>query len=99
MCKVELGLAALSDDLKNNVGADPFGLIFDKGQFSVRNMPHNLLAGNEFRYLLCGLVHVLVAVREFGAKPGGVTVDFSRPPAANVVDCLENLFGRLVNRE
>jgi hypothetical protein len=99
MRKAELGLAVLSADLKDNVSADPFGLVFDKGQFGVSNMPHNLLAGNEFRYLLGGLVYVLVAICEFGAKPAGIAVELSGPPAANVVDCFENFFGRLVNRE
>jgi hypothetical protein len=40
MRKAQLGLAALLCDLKDNVSADPLGLVFDKGQFGVSNMPH-----------------------------------------------------------
>ena len=36
MRKAQLGLAGLSGDLKDNVSPDPFGLVFDKGQFGVR---------------------------------------------------------------
>src|ERR1017187_6314809 len=99
MRKAQLGLAGLLDDFKNNVSTDPLGLVLEKGQVGVRNMPHYLPARNQFRHVLPGDVKVLVAVSEFGANLVGIAHDLSRPPTANVVDCIENFFGSLVNRK
>ena len=60
-------------------------------------MPNDLLARNEFRYLLFGTVHIFVTVRELGAEFVGVALDFSRPPSRNVVDRSEDFVGRLVD--
>ena len=55
------------------------------------------LPGTNSVTLLRGLVHVFVAVGEFGARLVRFACHFSRPPAAHVVDGCENFFGRLVN--
>lgn len=69
MRKTKFGLAAPSGNIKDDVGADPLALVFDKGQFGIRDVPHNLLARSEFRNALCGGVNVLVLIDKFGVKP------------------------------
>src|SRR3984885_9639362 len=99
MRKSELGLSALSGDLEHDLSPDPLLLVFNEGQFGVHNMPHDLFSGNELRYLLCGRMHVPVAVSEFGSEPVGVSVDLSRPPPANIVNSPKDILGGPVDRK
>src|SRR5262249_53014189 len=95
----ELGLIALLGDLKDDVRAVPLRLVFDKAQMAVRDMPDHLLAGHPFSDLVQAAVKILVAVLELGAELVGTTVDLPRPPSPEVVDGVEDLFGRLVDHK
>ena len=80
MHKAKFGLASPLANITDDVGAGPFGLVFDKGQFGIRNVPHNLLARNEFSNALCGSVNVLVLIGKFGVKPVCLAIHLPRPP-------------------
>jgi len=94
----DCGLAGLAGNFKNNVSSDPLRLVLDKGQFGVGNMPHYLLAGNEFRDLLRGAVRIFVTIRELSSQLVGGALDLSRPPSTNVVDGGKGFVRRLVHR-
>jgi hypothetical protein len=84
--KPEFGHALLSDDLKDDVSAVPFGSVFDKVNVAVHDMPYHLLARQPFSNPLSGVIKALVAVRELSTELVGTAVNFSRPPPTNVVD-------------
>jgi hypothetical protein len=75
--EANLGFVAFFSDLKNNVRAFSFALVFYKTEVAVCHMPNDLLAGNEFCYLLRGTVHVLDTVCELGTEFVGIALDFS----------------------
>src|SRR5208283_3316620 len=50
--KTDFRFAIFRGDVKNDVRAGPFALVFHKAQIAVGNMPDDLLAGNKFRDLL-----------------------------------------------
>src|ERR1019366_9880376 len=85
-------------DVKNDVRAGPFVLVFHKAQMAVGNMPGDLLAGNEFHDLLRGAVRIFVTIRELSSQLVGGALDLSRPPSTNVVDGGEGFVRRLVHR-
>src|SRR5579859_2582281 len=62
-------------------------------------MPYNSLRGNELSDLLFGIVKVLVPVLEFGTQFVRFAFNFARPPTANVVDRIEDFFGRFFDRK
>jgi hypothetical protein len=97
--EAELGLAVLSGDLEDDVRALPLGLVVDEADVTVHDVPNDSLARHPFGDLLGGAVQVFVAVRELGTELVRAAVDFPRPPSANVVDGLEDFFGRLVDGE
>ena len=75
----------------------PLRFVIDEVDLAVDDMPHNLLAGEEFSDLLRAAVKVFVMKSELTAEPVRVAFDLLRPPAANVVDRVKNFFGRLVH--
>jgi hypothetical protein len=50
--EAEFGFAAQRGDLKDNLGAVPLSLVFDKVEFGIRYMPYDFLARHQFRDLL-----------------------------------------------
>ena len=99
MGKAEFGLPVLPVDLEDDVRAVPLASIFDKVDVAVHDMPDDLLAGHPFSDPLCGVMDVFIAVSELGAELVGASVKFSRPPSTNVVDGVEDFFGRLLDRK
>ena len=91
--KSHLGLVPLPRDVKDNLGAVPFVLVFDKIQMRIGHVPYDALPRHQLRDLLCAAVNILVPVRKHLAQFVGVPVDFSRPPPANIVDGVEDFFG------
>ena len=76
MCKAKLGLAVLLGNLKDNVSAVPLGLVFDKVNMAVQDMPYDFLAWHQFSNLLGGAVKVFVAIRKLSTEIVGATVNF-----------------------
>src|SRR4029453_7680744 len=99
VCEAQFGLSPLPVDLKDDVGAVPFGSVFDKVDVAVHDMPDHFFAWHPFSNPLSRLVDVLIAVRELGAEPVCASVNFSRPPPTNVVDGVEDFFRRLLDRK
>src|ERR1700720_177539 len=99
MGEANFRFAALLADFKTDLGAVPFALVVDKAEGAVQHEPNDFLAGNEFRNLLLGIMDVFVSIRKLIAEFAGRAVNISRPPAANIVDGGEGLFGRLVYRK
>ena len=75
MRKAEFGFAALPGDLKDNLGAIPLGLVFDKVKSGFRHMPYNFLARYQFGDLLGAAVKVFVVELELSTEFVGVTVN------------------------
>ena len=65
----------------------------------VHHAPDDLLAGDEFRDLLFGIVDVLVTVRELRPELVGAAFDVSGPPSANIVDGIEGFLRSPVHGE
>src|ERR1017187_10585495 len=97
--KAKFGFVAFRGDLKDNVGAIPLGLVFDKVKLGIRYMPYDFLARRQFRDPLGAAVKVLVVELKFSAELVGVTLNFFRPPPTNVVDGVEDLLRSLVYRK
>src|SRR5215510_5454173 len=96
--KADLGLAVFLEDLEDDLRSIPLALVLDEAKPAVGYAPDELLAGNEFRYLLRRAVDVLVTVGELGAELVGVALVLPRPPCADVRDggecCFRSLFDR-----
>ncbi len=100
MGEAELGLAVvLSGDVEDNIGAVPLVLVLDEVEASVLDVPHDLFARHEFCDLLLAVMNVLIPIREHFAVLVGPPFNFSRPPAANVVNGVEDLSGTFIYRE
>src|SRR5271165_3224052 len=65
--KADFRLAIFPGDVKNDVRAGPFALVFHKAQMAVGHVPGNLFAGNKFRDLLRGAVRIFVTIRELNS--------------------------------
>jgi hypothetical protein len=66
--KTDFGLAGLLGDFEYNIGAVPLALVLQETQVAVRHAPNHFFPWDEFRDLLLGTVHILVAIGELGAK-------------------------------
>src|SRR5208337_1351478 len=97
MREANFRLVALLRDLEDDVRADP--LVFPvEAELRVGHVPDDLLARNELCHFLPGEVRVPVAVGELGSYLVEAAADLSRPPPADVVYRIEDLFRRLVHR-
>jgi len=97
--KAEFGFVALLGDLKDNVGAIPLGLVFDKVKLGFRYMPYRFLVRYQFRDLLSAAVKVLVVELKLSTEFVSLTLNFFRPPPTNIVDGVRDFLGRLVYRK
>lgn len=99
MREAHFDLAAFFGYLKNNVRAFPLAFVLNEVKPGVQHVPDDLFSGNEFGYLLLGTVHIRDAVGELGSWSVSIALNFSRPPAANVVNGHEDFFRGLIHRE
>ncbi len=76
MRKADFGFVAYLGDLKDNVGAIPLGLVFDKVKLGIRYMPYDFLARYQFRDLLGAAVKVFVVELKLSIEFVGTTVNF-----------------------
>jgi hypothetical protein len=96
--KSQFGLAVLSGDLEDNLGAGPLRFVSNKIQLAVRDMPDGFLAVDYFSDFLDAAVYLFVLKFELDARLVGTAVKFFRPPATNVVDGIKDFLGRLIYR-
>jgi hypothetical protein len=64
-------------DLEGDFGPLPLGRVFGEIEVGVFDEPHDPFARNEVRYLLLGVMNVLVTVGELGAELVGAALDLS----------------------
>ena len=96
MRKVEFGLVVLRSDLKDNVSAVPLSLVSDKVNAAAQDMPYDLVPRHEFSDLLGAEVKIFVVELKLSTELVGTTVNFLRPPFANMMDGFENFFRSLI---
>ena len=75
MSESNLRLIASFRDLKTDIGALPFVLVFREIETVVQNVPSDSLAGNEFCYFYFAKMEILVAVRILGTQLVGTALD------------------------
>src|ERR1700677_3098645 len=97
--KTDFGALIGRGDVEGDGGVVPPGFVLDETQEAVLHVPDNPLPRDELGDLLLGVVHVFVAVRPFVAEMVGLALDVARPPSANIVDGVEGLPGRLLDRK
>jgi hypothetical protein len=74
--KAEFGLVVLPGDLKDDVSAFPLGLVFDKVNVAVQDMPYDFLTWYQFNDLLGAAVKVFVVELKLSTEFVGTTVNF-----------------------
>jgi hypothetical protein len=74
--EAEVGFVAFLGDLKDNVGAIPLSLVFDKVESGVRYMSYNFLAWYQFSDLLGAAVKVFVVELKLSTEFVGSSFDF-----------------------
>jgi hypothetical protein len=74
--EAKLGLGAFLGNLKDNVGACPLGLVFDKVKAAVRGMPYDFLTRCEFGDFVGAAVKVFVVELKLSTELVGVALDF-----------------------
>src|SRR5215216_4240824 len=84
--EAKFSLVAFPGDLKDNVGAYPLGLVFDKADLTFRGMPHNFTVRHELADFVGTAVDICVAIGKLVAKFVGIPFNLSRPPATHIVD-------------
>ena len=99
MREPDFGVIARRSDLEDDFGAGPFVGVFGEVQPGVHDLPDHLAAGYQLADPLLRVVDVLVAVGEHRTLGVGRTFDLAGPPAADVRDGGEGLFGCLVHHE
>jgi len=62
-------------------------------------MPNNFFARHEFGDFYGAAVKILVMILKLGAGLVGITLNFFRPPAPNVVDGVKGFFRRVVDQK
>ena len=77
MRKADFGLVVFSVDLKDNVSAIPLGLVFDKVEAAVKDMPHYFLTRHKFGNLLSTAVKVFETIGKHSAELIGTTLNIS----------------------
>ena len=75
MREAKFGLVTFPKDLKDNVCAIPFGLVFDKTQVAICGMPYDFSAWYEFSDLVRAAVNVFVM--ELKLRTGFVGLPFN----------------------
>jgi len=73
--KANFGFVTLLGNFKDNVSAIPLGLVRNKVEVVVQDMPYDFLAGDEFGDFECATVNVLVMVIKHGTEFAGVTLN------------------------
>jgi len=96
--KTKFGLATLPGDLEDNVSAIPLGLVFDKVDAGLWDMPYDLLSWHPFGDLVGAEVKFFVVELKFSTEFVSSAFDFFRPPSTNVVDGIEDFFRGLIYR-
>jgi hypothetical protein len=97
--EADFSLIALSRDVKRDFRAVPLGSVFNKIKGGLYNTPHDFFAGNQFCYLLFGIMEVFVTIGKLGTGFVGAAFNFSCPPATNIIDGIEDFFRGLVYRK
>src|ERR1700682_4325778 len=77
MGQTDFRFAVFCEDIKDNVGTSPLAFVFQKAEAAVQDVPNNFLVRNQLCDLLFGTVHILIAVRKFGAELVGFAFDLS----------------------
>jgi hypothetical protein len=90
MREAEFSLVALPGNLKHDVSAIPFGLVLNKVDAGVRDMPDDFFAGHQFGDLVGAAVKVFVVELKLCAEFVGAAFDLFRPPPTDVVDGVPN---------
>ena len=67
---------AFHGDLKDNVGAFPLALVFDKVKSGIRYMPYDFLSRYQFGDLLSAAVKIFVVELKLSTEFVGTTVNF-----------------------
>jgi len=77
MGKTDFRFAVFCEEIKDNVGTSPLVFVFQKAEAAVQDVPTDFLVRNRLCDLLFGTVHILLAVRKFGAELIGLAFDLS----------------------
>ena len=93
MGKTKFGLVAFPSDLKDDVGAIPFSLVFDEVDPGIWYMPDNFPAGLKFGDFVSAVMEILVLELKLSAEFVGAALDLLRPPPSHIVDGVKHLLG------
>lgn len=99
MGKADFGLAVRLGDIEDDIGAHPFGLVGDKIQLALDDVPDDPAAGHQFDSALLAVVDVLEAVGPFLAHHIGGPLDGAAPPGSRIDDGGEGNLRALVDAD